>query len=81
MPSRIKSSGYVCMYGSKTFVTRFENVAILLNIAEEVRKQSGSEKARKLLKSALEEEKKLSSMYVKYLRKTFAEGEPCLGQN
>ena len=63
MPSRIKNSGYVCMYGSRTFVTRFENVAILLNIAEEIRKQSGSEKARKLLNTAIEEEKKLSRMY------------------
>lgn len=81
MPSRIKDSGYVCMYGGKTFVTRFENVAILLNIAEEIRKQSGSEKARKLFNTALEEEKKLSRMYLKYLRKTFAEDEPCLGQS
>lgn len=63
MPSRIKSSGYVCMYGSKTFVTKFEKVAILLNIAEEIRKQSGSEKARKLLNTAIEEEKKMSRMY------------------
>lgn len=81
MPSRIKDSGYVCMYGSKTFVTRFENVAILLNIAEEIRKQSGSEKASKLLKAAWEEESKLSRMYLKYLRKTFAEDEPCLGKS
>ena len=63
MPSRIKSSGYVCMYGSKTFVTKFEKVAILLNIAEEIRKQSGSEKARELLNTAIEEENKLSRMY------------------
>tara|TARA_X000000950_G_scaffold267199_1_gene343460 strand:+ start:74 stop:268 length:195 start_codon:yes stop_codon:yes gene_type:complete len=63
MPSRIKSSGYVRMYGSRTFVTKFEKVAILLNIAEEIRKQSGSEKARKLLNTAIEEEKKMSRMY------------------
>ena len=63
MPSRIKSSGYVCMYGSKTFVTKFEKVAILLNIAEEIRKQSGSEKARKLLNTAIEEEQKMSRIY------------------
>lgn len=63
MPSRINNDGYVCMYGSRTFVTKFEKVAMLLNIAEEIRKQSGSDEARKLLSTALEEENKLSRMY------------------
>jgi hypothetical protein len=51
------------MYGSRTFVTKFEKVAMLLNIAEEIRKQSGPDEARKLLSTALEEENKLSRMY------------------
>ncbi len=63
MPSRINNGGYVCMYGSRTFVTKFEKVAMLLNIAEEIRKQSGPDEARKLLSTALEEENKLSRMY------------------
>jgi hypothetical protein len=60
---RANPNGHVCMYGSKTFVTKFDQVALLLNIAEEIRKQSGSEMAAKLLYTALDEEKKLSRMY------------------
>lgn len=44
-------------------MTKFEKVAMLLNIAEEIRKQSGPDEARKLLSTALEEENKLSRMY------------------
>ena len=60
---RIKSDGYVCMYGSKTFVTKFQQVHIYLQIAEAVRRQSGIEKSRKVFEMALDTEKKLSRMY------------------
>ena len=63
MPYRIKSDGYVCMYGSKTFVTKFQQVHIYLQIAETVRRQSGIEKSRKVFDMALDAEKKLSRMY------------------
>ena len=63
MPYRIKSDGYVCMYGHKTFVTKFEQVSVYLQLAEVVRKQSGTEKSKKLFRLALDTEKKLSAMY------------------
>ncbi len=63
MPYRIKSDGYVCMYGSKTFVTKFQQVYVYLQLAEVVRKQSGIEKSKKLFDMALDTEKKLSRMY------------------
>ena len=63
MPYRIKSDGYVCMYGSKTFVTKFQQVHVYLMAAEVVRKQSGIEKSRVLFNMALDAEKKLTEMY------------------
>lgn len=63
MPYRIKSDGYVCIYGSKTFVTKFQQVHIYLQIAEAVRRQSGIEKSRKVFDMALDAEKKLLRMY------------------
>tara|TARA_B100000287_G_C20358181_1_gene672655 strand:- start:472 stop:630 length:159 start_codon:yes stop_codon:yes gene_type:complete len=51
------------MYGSKTFVTKFQQVYVYLQLAEVVRKQSGIEKSKKLFDMALDTEKKLSRMY------------------
>lgn len=61
MPYRVKKSGYVCMYGSRTFVTKYQQVAVYLQLAEVVRKQSGIEKSRNLFNLALETENKLSN--------------------
>ena len=58
---RINPNGYVRMYGSKTFVTKFQHVADLLQVAEVIRKQSGHEQGRKLLKTALEVENELTN--------------------
>ena len=63
MPYRIKSDGYVCMYGSKTFVTKYEQVYVYLVLAEAARKMSGIEKSRRIFNMALETEKKLTEMY------------------
>ncbi len=49
------------MYGSRTFVTKYQQVAIYLQLAEAVRKQSGIEKSRNLFSLALETESKLSN--------------------
>ncbi len=58
---RINPNGYVRMYGSKTFVTKFQHVADLLQVAEVLRKQSGHRFGRKLLETALEVENELTN--------------------
>jgi glycosylphosphatidylinositol transamidase (GPIT) subunit GPI8 len=60
---RTNPNGYARMYGSKTFVTKFQHVANLLQIAEVIRKQSGHEQGRMLLKTALEVEKELTNQH------------------
>ena len=61
MPYRVKKSGYVCMYGSRTFVTKYEQVYVYLVLAEAARKMSGIEKSRRIFNMALDTEKKLSN--------------------